>query len=289
MTSVDAARVDAHHHYFRPGVGEYPWMDAPGFEFLRGEFGPDQLAPELAANSITATVLVQTWSSFEESLDYLAIAESSPHVRGVVAWVDLTAVDVDERLAELRDAPGGGRLVGVRHQVHDEPDPDWLSRPDVRRGLRAVAEADLVYDLLVRPRELPAALQLAHDLPDLRLVVDHAAKPNIAAGGRGAWLEALTPLARLAQVDCKLSGLVTEADRSSWDVDDVASYAVDVLAAPGAWPGVEHVLGAGADTALLLGADDAAGAVFRYDLALGVLEVLPGLRRDAAAPFVLLP
>lgn len=221
--------IDAHHHFFRSGSGEYPWMKLPGYEFLRGDFGEAELSPTLATNSVAATVLVQTWSSYEESVEYLALAEMSNYVRGVVGWVDLAAPDVGEMIDRLRASPGGNYLVGVRHQVHDEPDPDWLSRDTVRRGLRAVARADLTFDLLVRPRELGAAITLARELPELRLVVDHAGKPNIASGGRAEWLQLMAPLAALDRVDCKISGLVTEADWSAWTLDEVVAYAVDVI------------------------------------------------------------
>lgn len=221
--------IDAHHHYFRAGSGEYPWMSLPGYGLLRGDFGEFELSTALAANSVAATILVQTWSSYEESVEFLALSETSNNVRGVVAWVDLGAPDVGEMIDRLRAGPGGKNLVGVRHQVHDEPDPDWLSRPAVRRGLRAVADADLPFDLLVRPRELAVALALAREVPDLRLVVDHAGKPDIAHGRRAEWLELMAPLAALDHVDCKISGLVTEADWSAWTLGEVSAYAVDVI------------------------------------------------------------
>lgn len=222
-------RVDAHHHYFWPGRGEYPWMVGPAYEVLRRDLGPEALAPALDAHRIDATVIVQTWSSFDETRHFLELASCSPHVCGVVGWVDLTAGDVGERIGELRDGPGGDRLVGIRHQVHDEPDPAWLSRPDVRRGLAAVAAVDLAFDLLVRPRELPAATEVARTVPELRLVVDHAAKPAIARRQREEWLGLLRPLADAPQVDCKLSGLITEATWTDWRVDDVATYARDAI------------------------------------------------------------
>src|SRR5262249_59226809 len=125
-------------------------------------------------------------------------------------------------LGELRAGPGGRWLVGVRHQVHDEPDPRWLLRPEVRRGLRAVGAAGLVYDLLARPRELPAALEIARELPGVRFVVDHLAKPRVRAGTDAEWEERLAPFSDLPHVWCKLSGLVTEADWARWRPGDLA-------------------------------------------------------------------
>src|SRR5207237_10903780 len=107
---------------------------------------------------------------------------------------------------DLRTTPGGGRLVGVRHQVHDEPDPGWLLRADVRRGLESVGDAGLAYDLLVRTRELPAALRTVRDFPEMRLVIDHIAKPPIRTGEVHAWAGAMATCSALGNVSCQLSG-----------------------------------------------------------------------------------
>jgi len=117
--------------------------------------------------------------------------------------------------------------VGIRHLVHDEPDPDWLLRPDVERGIAAVGRAGLAFDLLVRSRELPAATALARRLTDVRFVVDHLAKPPIAQGGRQPWASLLAELGPLHNVAAKLSGLVTEADWTGWATSDLQPY-VDV-------------------------------------------------------------
>jgi len=127
-------------------------------------------------------------------------------------------------LAALRARPGGRSLVGVRHQVHDEPDPDWLLRDQVLEGLAAVAGAGLVYDLLVRERELPAARVVAERLPDLTLVVDHLAKPRIREGAMEPWTGGLAALARHPNVACKVSGLVTEADWTAWTPAQLVPY-----------------------------------------------------------------
>ena len=144
-------------------------------------------------------MLVQTRSSAAESREFLATADSTPRIAGVVAWADLTSPAVADELAALREGPGGDRLVGIRHQVHDEPDPDWLLRPDVVRGLVAVERAGLVYDLLVRARELPAALEIARAMPGLRLVIDHLAKPPVRDGAMSPWAERLAPFGALPE------------------------------------------------------------------------------------------
>ncbi|WP_445518743.1 amidohydrolase family protein [Streptomyces sp. NEAU-174] len=226
-------RIDAHHHLWDLTRREQPWMDGAWAEPIRRTFTPDDLAPHLEAHRIDATVVVQSSSSVEETRELLALAGGSDRIAGVVGWADLTDPGVGEVLAELAAGPGGDRLVGLRHQVQDEPDPRWLDREDARRGLAAVADAGLVYDLLVTPRELPAAIDAVRELPQLRFVLDHAAKPPVASGERDPWALQLAALAALPNVDCKLSGLVTEADWDGWKPEQVLPYAWHVLDAFG--------------------------------------------------------
>lgn len=192
---------------------------------IRKTFGPDELRPLLARSGVDRTVLVQTVSSVDETRGFLATAEATEFVSGVVGWVDLTDPDVGKTIAQLRASPGGRFLVGIRHQVHDEADPNWLLRDDVRRGIRAVGAAGLAYDLLVKTRELPAAVELVREFPEVRFVLDHMAKPRIATGRTDPdWEAAIAPLARCDNVHCKLSGLVTEANWTTWTKDDLAAY-----------------------------------------------------------------
>jgi L-fuconolactonase len=228
--SQEHAVVDAHQHFWNPSDDPeaYSWLSGD-LAALNRPFTPEDLAPDLEAAGVTGTVLVQTRSSFEESREFLALAAATRLIRGVVGWVDLTADDVPERIAELRGGDGGTRLVGIRHQVHDESDAEWLNHPAVRRGLASVDQAGLVYDVLVRPRELPAALETCRALPDLRFVIDHLAKPPITTGELSPWAELIEPFGELANVSCKLSGMVTEARMHDWTVSDLRPYAKHVL------------------------------------------------------------
>ena len=235
-------RVDAHHHFWpQPTRFAYPWM-TDELAALRRPFGPDDLRPLIESREIDWTVLVQTRSSLDETRDFLAIAERTDFVAGVVGWVDLTAPHVDRVLSDLKSTPAGQWLVGIRHQVHDEPDRDWLLRSDVQRGLRAVQQTGLAYDLLLRPRELPAALQVARAFPDLRLVIDHIAKPEIADGTLEPWATDMASFAALPHVYCKLSGMVTEADWQQWKPSDLRPY-------------VERVVGWFGEDRLMFGSD----------------------------------
>jgi L-fuconolactonase len=258
--------VDAHQHFWDPARGDYPWMTAE-LAAIRRPFGPGDLAPLLRARGVDRTILVQTRSSIDEAREFLALAAATEFVAGVVGWVDLTSPSVAETIAELGARPGGRYLVGIRRQVHDEDDPDWLLREDVRRGLAAVADADLVYDLLVRPRELPAALETARRFPELRFVIDHLAKPPIAAGELEPWAERMAPFADLANVSCKLSGLATETDWSSWTRDDLTPY---IRRAAG-WFGNERLL-FGSDWPVCLLAASYGEVFDAYTDALGALS-----------------
>lgn len=221
--------VDAHQHLWDPAVRDYPWMSGER-SVLRRRMGWEKLAELTAAAGIDATVAVQAATSEEETRELLAAsaARGSP-VAAVVGWVDLTAPDISERVAALRAAPGGDRLVGLRHPAEDEPDAAWLARPEVLAGLRRLPELGLRYDLLVQPRHLPAALAVAEAVPDLALVVDHGAKPPIAAGEWEPWSSGLARLAARERVHCKLSGLVTEAPWDSWRTAGVEPYAERLL------------------------------------------------------------
>ena len=212
--------VDAHHHFWDPSRRKYPWM-GPELDAIRRPFGPDDLRPLLDDNGVDRTVLVQTISSVDETREFLETAAANDFIGGVVGWVDLTSPSVAQTLADLVS----DLLVGIRHQVHDEPDPGWLLRDDVQRGIAAVGEAGLVYDLLVRTRELPAARETVQRHPELSLVIDHAAKPRIAAGSWDVdWEEGLARFSDEPNVACKLSGLVTEADWRSWTPEQLEPY-----------------------------------------------------------------
>jgi L-fuconolactonase len=226
LTMIPA--IDAHHHFWDPDRGDYPWMTGPVMPIHR-IFTPEDLPPSLAPAGVAKTILVQTWSSFDESHAFLDLAETTDFIAGVVAWVDLTAPHVGSQMDALLAAKAGKWLVGIRHQVHDEPDPRWLCRPDVRRGLAEVAARGLVYDLLIRPREIPAALETVRALPGLRFVIDHIAKPEIARNGFAAWSSLMQPFCAEPHVWCKLSGMVTEADWTNWTPAQITPYIAEVL------------------------------------------------------------
>ncbi|GAA2386120.1 amidohydrolase family protein [Streptomyces coeruleofuscus] len=223
--------VDAHHHVWDLSVRDQDWITEGSP--IRRDFTVKDLAPEARAAGVDRTVLVQTVTVPDETPEFLALADEHELIAGVVGWTDLTRPDVADELARLRELPGGRYLKGIRHQVQGEPDPRWLLRPDVRRGLTAVAEAGLVYDLVVLPHQLQACTEAAASLPGLTFVLDHLGKPPIASGAIEPWASDVRALAALPNTVCKLSGMVTEADLASWTIDDLRPYAGTVLEAFG--------------------------------------------------------
>jgi L-fuconolactonase len=223
--------IDAHHHLWDPSRREYPWMTGEALDPIRRPYTVDDLRKVTDAAGVRATILVQTVSSREETEEFLDTAATEPVIAGVVGWVDLTAPDIDGQLAALAER---GPLVGIRHQVEDEEDPGWLARPDVLRGLAAIGAAGLTYDLLIRLDQFDAARAAVDALPEVSFVLDHAGKPPIAHGPWEPWASELASLSERANVHCKLSGLVTEADWTEWRVGHLRRHAEHVLDSFGA-------------------------------------------------------
>jgi len=212
--------VDSHQHFWQVGRFDYPWMSS-SVEVLYRDYLPDQLKPLLEENNVSKTVLVQASNSLAESRWLLSLADEHPFIAGVVGWVDLMDVDVDRQIEELSN---NHKFKGVRHLVESEPEEHWLIQPEVLRGLQRLSNYDLTYDLLVHPRHLKYVPQVADACPDLRLVVDHMAKPPIVSGALTEWATALKPVAANPIIYCKLSGLVTEASWSSCQLSDLRPY-----------------------------------------------------------------
>jgi len=212
--------IDSHQHFWQVGSFDYPWM-SPSVEVLYRDYLPNQLRPILGENGVSKTVLVQASNSLEESRWLLKLADDNNFIAGVVGWVDLSSPQVEEQINELGSHP---KFKGVRHLVESEPDDDWLARPTVLEGLQRLSEAGLSYDLLVHTRHLKHVPTVAERCPDLALVIDHMAKPPIASGEINNWLEQLRPVSAFKHIRCKLSGLVTEANWTSWQTDNLQPY-----------------------------------------------------------------
>lgn len=227
-------QVDAHHHLWDPKARDYPFLVGQDLAPIRKRYGLTELRHVAASLGVDRTVLVQTVSDERETREFLSAAvESGSLIAGVVGWTDLTAPDLHDALAALREIPGGDRLVGIRHQIEDEPDPEWAIRPEVVAGIRTLGAAGLTFDLLVRPPQWSAALRLAAECGDTPIVLDHAGKPPIAAGDLAEWSGWIRRLAKFDHVMVKLSGLVTESDWRHWEFEDLRPVVVTVAEAFG--------------------------------------------------------
>jgi L-fuconolactonase len=219
-----AAAIDSHQHFWRLDRNDYGWL-TPALAPIYRDFGPDDLRPLLRAARVARTIIVQAAPTVAETEFLLDIARNTDFAAGVVGWVDMEAPDAPARIAALTQA---GPLCGIRPMIHDIPDAAWMLRPRLDPAFRALIAADLTFDALVRPVHLPHLLQLRARYPNLRLVIDHGAKPNIAQWQAGdadfrAWSSEMKALAAHPNTFCKISGLATEAKRD-WRAADLVPY-----------------------------------------------------------------
>lgn len=216
-------KLDAHQHFWGYDAQQYPWI--PKGSPLERNWLPPDLAPLLATAGLDGCIAVQARQSLEESRWLLDLAEHHAIIKGVVGWVDLRAPDVERDLAALAAHP---KFSGVRHVVQDEPDVNFQLGAAFQRGIEKLRAFHFTYDLLIHPRQLPAAIALVRRFPEQPFVLDHLAKPPIASGALSPWREQLRELAQSPNVMCKVSGMVTEANRETWQAADFRPY-LDVV------------------------------------------------------------
>lgn len=214
------AGIDAHQHFWKYDPVEYDWINQD-MQGLQHDFLPDDLNPLLAKADMKGCVAVQARQTEVENEFLLGLARDSPRVMGVVGWLDLKADNLEERIDHYQ---GDAFFKGIRHIVQGEPDPEFIIHPDFVRGVRQLAKADLTYDILVFERQFPAVLKFLEQCPDQPFVLDHLGKPEINGGPGRAWTEGIQAMAEHPNVYCKVSGMVTEADGSSWQPDDFKPY-----------------------------------------------------------------
>ncbi|GAA2874163.1 amidohydrolase family protein [Streptosporangium fragile] len=216
------AVIDAHQHFWNLETGSYPWL-TPAAGPIHRTFEPEELLPQLAAAGVERTVLVQAADSYADTDAMLAQADAHDFIAAVVGWVPLNRPDeAAEALERYRRHP---RFAGVRHLIHDDPDPDWVIQDSVIEGLGLLAEAGLPFDVVaVLPRHLEHVPVLAERVPGLRLVIDHLAKPPIKDKGWEPWASLIARAAEHPNVHAKVSGLNTAADPVTWTADDLRPY-----------------------------------------------------------------
>ena len=220
-------KIDAHQHFWQHSLPfDYSWQDAEALAPIRRDYLPDDLAPLIQEVGIERTVFVQTQHNVEENRWVLGLAEQHDFIAGVVGWVDLASEACEDQLLEFKDHP---KFVGIRHVTQDEPDDDFILRPDVRRGLGVLQQHGVPFDLLFYVKHLKHAATLAREFPDLPMVVDHLAKPRIKDAALDDWIDNFRAAAEFPNVFCKLSGMITEADWGHWQPQDLRPYVETAL------------------------------------------------------------
>jgi L-fuconolactonase len=221
-------RIDSHQHFWKYSPAEYGWI-RPGTP-LQKDWLPADLERLQKPLGLGGAIAVQARQSLEETRWLLELAAQNPIVRGVVGWVDLRSPEVEEQISRFELNP---KLVGVRHVAQDEPDDRFLVGKEFMRGIEALHGFGLRYDLLIFPRQLPAAIELVERFPLQPFVLDHCAKPQIALGQMEPWAGLIARLATHPNVWCKVSGIVTEAVHQDWKFETLLPYLAVVEAAFG--------------------------------------------------------
>lgn len=258
--------IDAHVHFWRIGCSDCKWPP-PELTAIHRDFLPKDWRREADAAGIDAAIAVQSQPSGRDTDWLLELAREDARIAGVVGWVDLAAREVPERVAALASNP---KLRGLRPMLQDLPEDDWILQPAVTPAIEAMIAHDLCFDALVLPRHLPHLLRFAERHPDLQIVIDHAAKPDIARGGLDPWRAQIAALAEFPNVSCKLSGLVTEAGEH-WHSDDLRPY-------------VEHLLATFGPRRVLWGSDwPVVNLAADYSRWLNLADTLTGLAGDDRA------
>jgi L-fuconolactonase len=223
--------LDAHQHYWQLDKPfDYEWLKAPQHTPINRNFLPSDLKPHLEATGVQKTIFVQTQHNVEENRWVLQLAEENDFIAGIVGWVDLASEQCEEQLLEFKDNP---KFLGIRHITQDEPDDDFIIRPEVLRGLKILEKHNVPFDALFYVKHLKHADRLGRELPSLPIVIDHLAKPRIKDQSIDDWLPQLKAAAQHQNIHCKLSGMITEADWQQWKPADLKPYVDAALEAFG--------------------------------------------------------
>lgn len=213
-------KIDAHHHFWSYDPVEYGWID-DAMRVIRRDFLPEHLRAEIAAVGVDGVVSVQARQSLAETQWLLDFARQHDFIKGVVGWVELISPKVG---AELERCAANPKLKSVRHVVQGEPDDNFILRDDFNRGIRELRKFNLAYDILIFERHLPPTIRFVDAHPDQVFVLDHIAKPRIKDDVFDPWNKQLRELAKRPNVYCKASGMVTEADYTTWTEVQVRRY-----------------------------------------------------------------
>ena len=223
MSETNARLIDTHLHQWDLDQCAYDWLDAdlpPEFHQLRRTFRVDEAREHIEATGVTEAILVQAENSRPDTEAMLGVAADDNRVVAVVGWFDL--LDPDGAPAALAALAAAGPVVGIRHLIHDEPDPDWVLQPAVGESLGVLAEHGMAYDFVgVQLRHLEHVPTLASALGDLRIVIDHLNKPPIGTDDYPRWVELIGAAASFPNVYAKVSGLHNVTPQGDWTPADL--------------------------------------------------------------------
>ena len=235
-------RIDSHHHIWDISVRPQTWMQGDEVKPISRTILMNELEPELEKAKIDYTVIVQTVATVDETPEFLDLSLSHPKICAVVGWLDLESDDIRPELEKYLSHPGGKNLVSIRDLAQDKVDPNWLLRDNVVKNIHRIGEAGLTFDILTRPPQLAAAVEMVKKSPNNSFVLDHISKPYMAKGEFQPWANQISEIASYENVVVKVSGLFTEANWSDWSQETFKPY-------------LDHVLNSFSPSRMMFGSD----------------------------------
>ena len=217
-------KIDSHHHIWDLSVRDQDWIVGESLAPIRRNFLISDYKETVKPFGIEKSVIVQTVTSYDETPELLAIAETDEMVAGIVGWLDMSADDAVLHLDHYQTLPGAHFLKGIRDIVQDHPDSNYLARPQVDKNVKELGKRGLAYDILTKTPELPGAIELVKNNSDVQFILDHISKPYISKREFEPWRSLITEIAKYENVVCKVSGIVTEADWKNWNIKDIKPY-----------------------------------------------------------------
>ena len=217
-------RIDSHQHFWNYDSEKFDWVTEE-MSLIKKDFLPTDLAPVLQQNNFNGCVTIQVQQTEEENDFLLNTAEGHDFIKGVVGWTDLQSKNVEERLNRLKSF---NKLKGFRHILQGEKKRDLMLSPEFKNGISFLPKYGFTYDILIFPDQLAFARKLVKEFPEQKFVIDHLAKPYIKDGKIEEWEKDMNAIGSFKNVYCKISGMVTEADRKKWKPEDFFPY-LDVV------------------------------------------------------------
>jgi L-fuconolactonase len=222
-------RIDSHHHIWDLNVRPQTWMQGDELKPISRTILMNELEPELEKANIDYTVIVQTVPNPDETPEFLDLSLSHPKICAVVGWLDLESKDIRPQLEKYLRHPGGKNLVSIRDLAQDKADPNWLIRRDVIENIHRISEYGLTFDILTRPPQLAAAVEMVKRCPNNTFVLDHISKPFIGKNEMQPWADQISEIASFENVSVKVSGLFTEANWNNWNTQTFRPYFDHIL------------------------------------------------------------